>query len=88
MAVVGPDGYVLDTLSLVYSPRNIPKVRTRSSRFMTRLPYNVRSGRLCEWHTATTTMSSKWATKRSSAGTASPCPASKADVAHPARSFI
>ena len=44
MAVVGPDGSVLDALSLVYSPRNIPKVRTRSSRFMTRLPYTVPAG--------------------------------------------
>jgi len=44
MVVVRPDGSVLDALSLVYSPRNIPKVRTRSSRFTTRLPYTVPAG--------------------------------------------
>lgn len=44
MAVVGPDGSVLDAVSLLYSPRNIPKVRTRSSRFVTRLPYTVPAG--------------------------------------------
>jgi len=44
VVVVGPDGAVLDAVSLVYSPRNIPKVRTRSSRFATRLPYAVPAG--------------------------------------------
>lgn len=44
MVVVGPDGSVLDAVSLVYNPRNIPKVRTRSSRFTTRLPYTVPAG--------------------------------------------
>lgn len=44
MAVMTPDGSVLDAVSLVYSPRNIPKVRTRSSRFVTRLPYAVPAG--------------------------------------------
>ena len=44
MAVVGPDGSILDAVSLLYSPRNIPKVRTRSARFTTRLPYTVPDG--------------------------------------------
>jgi len=44
MAVVGPDGSVLDAVSFFYSPRNIPKARTRSARFVTRLPYTVPDG--------------------------------------------
>lgn len=44
MVVVGPDGSVLDAVTLLYSPRNIPKVRTRSARFSTRLPYTVPAG--------------------------------------------
>jgi hypothetical protein len=44
IAVVGPDGFVLDTVSVSFSPRNIPKVRSRSSRFVTRLPYTVPDG--------------------------------------------
>lgn len=44
MVVVGPDGAVLDAVSLAYSPRNIPKVRTRSARFTTRLSYTVAPG--------------------------------------------
>ncbi len=44
ITVVGPDGSLLDAVSLVYSPRNIPKTRTRSSRFTTRLPYTVPAG--------------------------------------------
>lgn len=39
--VVGPDGIVVDTVSIAYSPRNIPKARSRSSRFTARLPYVV-----------------------------------------------
>lgn len=44
IVVIGPDGSVLDTPSLLYSPRNIPKVRTRSARFAARLPYNLPAG--------------------------------------------
>jgi hypothetical protein len=41
IAVVGPDGAIVDMLSVPYSPRNIPKVRSRSSRFTARLPYKI-----------------------------------------------
>ncbi len=41
IAVVGPDGATVDMLSVPYSPRNIPKARSRSSRFAARLPYSV-----------------------------------------------
>ncbi|UCC97503.1 MAG: hypothetical protein JSW66_16875 [Phycisphaerales bacterium] len=44
IAAVGPDGLVLDTVSVQYSPRNIPKVRSRASRFAARLPYAVPAG--------------------------------------------
>ncbi len=44
IAVVAPDGLVLDVISVLYSPRNIPKVRSRSSHFMARLPYTVLQG--------------------------------------------
>lgn len=44
IAVIGPDGSILDAVSVLYSPRNIPKVRTRSARFETRLPYTVPAG--------------------------------------------
>jgi hypothetical protein len=44
VAVVAPDGLVLDVVSVLYNPRNIPKVRSRSSNFMTRLPYTVPQG--------------------------------------------
>jgi len=43
ITVVGPDGDILDVVSVRYSPRNIPKTRSRSSRFSTRLPYVVPS---------------------------------------------
>ena len=39
IAIVAPDGLVIDVINVLYSPRNIPKVRSRTSRFMTRLPY-------------------------------------------------
>jgi hypothetical protein len=41
IAVVGPDGAIVDMVSAPYSPRNIPKGRNRSSRFTARLPYKV-----------------------------------------------
>ncbi len=41
IAVVGPDGEIIDLLSVPYSPRNIPKARSRSSRFAARLPYMI-----------------------------------------------
>lgn len=44
MVVIAPDGSVLDAVSFVHSPRNIPKSRTRSSRFMARLPNAVPAG--------------------------------------------
>ena len=44
IAVVAPDGLVLDVVSVLYSPRNIPKIRSRSSHFTTRLPYTLPDG--------------------------------------------
>ena len=41
LALIAPDGFVLDAGSFLYSPRNIPKVRTRSSHFKAVLPYIV-----------------------------------------------
>jgi hypothetical protein len=41
IAIVAPDGLVMDAGSFVYSPRNIPKVRSRSSHFKAVLPYIV-----------------------------------------------
>lgn len=41
IAVVAPDGFVLDMFSSLYSPRDIPRVRSRTSRFMARLPYTL-----------------------------------------------
>lgn len=41
LALIAPDGFVLDTGSFFYSPRNIPKVRSRSSHFKAILPYIV-----------------------------------------------
>ncbi len=41
VAVVAPDGLALDAGSFLYSPRNIPKVRSRSSHFKAVLPYIV-----------------------------------------------
>ncbi|MHC4529770.1 MAG: hypothetical protein ACYS29_18010, partial [Planctomycetota bacterium] len=38
IAVLDSDGAVLETVSTYYRPRNIPKSRTRSSSFKTRLP--------------------------------------------------
>ena len=44
IAVVAPDGLVLDVIRVLYSPRNIPKVRSRSSHFVTRIPYILPEG--------------------------------------------
>jgi len=44
IAIVAPDGLVLDMISVPYSPHNIPKVRSRTSRFITRLPYTLPEG--------------------------------------------
>lgn len=41
IAVVAPDGVVIDVINVSYSPRNIPKTRSRKSRFMTSLPYTL-----------------------------------------------
>lgn len=41
IAVLGPEGNILDVTSTLYSPRNIPKVRSRASRFVVRLPYTL-----------------------------------------------
>ena len=41
IAVIGPDGAIVDTVSVPYSPRNIPKGKTRSARFTARLPYKI-----------------------------------------------
>jgi hypothetical protein len=41
MAIIAPDGFVLDAGSFLYSPRNIPKGRSRSSHFKAVLPYIV-----------------------------------------------
>ncbi len=39
IALLAPDGFVIDAFSTLYSPHNIPKVRSRSSRFEVRRPY-------------------------------------------------
>lgn len=39
IALLAPDGFVIDAFSTLYSPHNIPKVRSRSSRFKVRRPY-------------------------------------------------
>ena len=44
IVVVGPDGLIQDVVSASYSPRNIPKVRTRSSRFEAMLGHAVSDG--------------------------------------------
>ncbi len=44
IAVVAPDGLVLDMVSVLYSPRDIPRVRSRTSRFTARLPYTLPEG--------------------------------------------
>lgn len=41
ISIVGPDGVVVDTVSVPYSPRNIPKVRSRSAHFTARIPYLI-----------------------------------------------
>lgn len=41
IAVVAPDGLVLDIVSVLYTPRNIPRVRGRTSRFRARFPYTL-----------------------------------------------
>ena len=44
IAVIGPGGFILDVIHTLYSPRNIPKSRSRSSHFTTRLPYTPPDG--------------------------------------------
>jgi len=44
IVVVGSDGFVIANGSTYYSPRNIPKTRTRASRFEARLPVTLREG--------------------------------------------
>ena len=39
IALLTPDGFVIDAFSTLYYPHNIPKVRSRSSRFEVRRPY-------------------------------------------------
>ena len=39
IVVLDPAGRVADVVSTLFSPRNIPKVRSRSSRFSARLPF-------------------------------------------------
>jgi len=39
IAVIAPDGRVFDVIKVAYSPRNIPKTRSRSSRFEAKLSY-------------------------------------------------
>ncbi len=41
IAVVAPDGPILDIVSVLYTPRDIPRVRSRTSRFTARLPYTL-----------------------------------------------
>jgi hypothetical protein len=41
IAVVAPDGGVMDVVSVPYTPRDIPRVRSRTSRFTARLPYTL-----------------------------------------------
>jgi len=41
LALIAPDGFALEAGSFLYSPRNIPKVRSRSSHFKAVLPYIV-----------------------------------------------
>ena len=38
---VAPDGLVLDIVSVLYTPRDIPGVRSRTSCFTARLPYTL-----------------------------------------------
>lgn len=44
IAVLGPEGNILDVTSTLYSPRNIPKVRSRTSHFLARFPYTLPEG--------------------------------------------
>jgi len=44
ITLIGPDGEVVDLVSVPYSPRNIPKTRSRSARFVAKLPYLVPEG--------------------------------------------
>ena len=41
VAVVGPDGLVMDLVNVEHTPRDIPRVGGRTSRFMARLPYTL-----------------------------------------------
>ncbi len=41
IAVVAPDGFVVDIVSVPYTPRDIPRVRSRTSHFTARLPYTL-----------------------------------------------
>ena len=44
IVVLGLEGDVLDVTSTLYSPRNIPKARSRTSRFVVRLPNKLPEG--------------------------------------------
>lgn len=39
IALLAPDGFVIDAFSILYSPHNIPKRGSRSSRFKVQRPY-------------------------------------------------
>ena len=41
IATVAPDGSVLDVVSVLYTPRDIPRVTSRTSHFTARLPYTL-----------------------------------------------
>lgn len=44
IALVDPEGFVLDAANTMYTPRNIPKVRSRSSSFRTTFPHALPDG--------------------------------------------
>ncbi|MBW8001459.1 MAG: hypothetical protein FVQ80_05500 [Planctomycetes bacterium] len=44
MAILTPDGDIVESIAALYSPRNIPKARTRSSKFSVKLPYKLPEG--------------------------------------------
>ncbi len=41
IAVVAPDGLVLDVVSSLYTPRDVPRVTSRKSHFTAQLPYTI-----------------------------------------------
>ena len=41
IAVVAPDGLVMDIVSVLYTPRDTPRIRSRASHFTARLPYTI-----------------------------------------------